>query len=571
MSKITYTSILIIMLFLIVYAEEDDHDHASHSGTKISEAVTTEKRHDEHADQDEHVDHDDGAKNNIHADHDDEEEEEGIELTPTQQKEIGLTLARASGGSIGKELTFAGEIRLNEDHLAHVTVGAAGVVQEVHATLGQGVHQGDVLAVIRSSELGEAKSAYVEAANELNCCTVDLVRAQEIYSNVIKLQKRLEQKPELGEVVIADLGDMGSYRSLLIVYSELVVAEKNASRKQALYTQKIVSENDLLNAQNAQEKARAEYRVAMDNARFETLQNLQENERTQRVNQIRLLAAERSLEVMGLPLNVIRALGTSDEKPDHECTDPDCKDCSEHTPSNSKHAAIVEPVHECTDTDCKDCPEPNSGASKHDDHEHEPDLGFAEMYIHAPITGTIIEKHINRGERVSESSDIFTIADLSTVWVDLKISAKDVGQVQKGVAVQISSPEGLQTEGRIELISPVMDVQTRTVLCRVIIKNDAKQWKPGTFVTGSISTESGGLSVVVEASAVQNLADRDVVFVPGEHGFRAVPVVVARRGQNQVQLVSGLKPGDEYVARGAYELKAVKVTSGAGAHAGHGH
>ena len=70
---------------------------------------------------------------------------------------------------------------------------------------------------------------------------------------------------------------------------------------------------------------------------------------------------------------------------------------------------------------------------------------------------------------------------------------------------------------------------------------------------------------------MQNIEGKDGIFVQEGDAFRPVPVVVGRRDRNKAEIVSGLKPGTSYVTRGAFELKAMMITSSLGSHAGHGH
>ena len=77
--------------------------------------------------------------------------------------------------------------------------------------------------------------------------------------------------------------------------------------------------------------------------------------------------------------------------------------------------------------------------------------------------------------------------------------------------------------------------------------------------------------VVLEQIVSLRIEDRDVVFVPTEEGLVAQPVRLGRSSRTHVEIVRGLCPGQKYVAKGAFQLKAHIVTSGLGAHAGHGH
>ena len=198
------------------------------------------------------------------------------------------------------------------------------------------------------------------------------------------------------------------------------------------------------------------------------------------------------------------------------------------------------------------------------------DEAFGSYALKAPIAGTIIAKHITQGEKIGEE-EVFTVADLSVVWVDLQIPARDLGRVKEGLYVEISSTEGELAEEKLTLVGPVVDKESRTVLGRVVLPNPAGLWKPGLFVKGQIHSETSSVAVLVPSEAVQNIDGENIIFVPEDDGFEPMAVTLGRSTKGKIEIMAGLAAGDRYVAKGAFALKAVIVTSGAGGHAGHGH
>lgn len=193
--------------------------------------------------------------------------------------------------------------------------------------------------------------------------------------------------------------------------------------------------------------------------------------------------------------------------------------------------------------------------------------------IKAPISGWIIERHITKGEFVSEENSIYVIADLSTVWVNLAVYPKDADRVQKGqlARLKVIGSENI-TSGKIEYITPIVDFRTRSLTARVTLPNTDNKWRPGSFVQGLISLETSGEKLVIDKSAVQYLDEKSVVFVlDGENRFKPIEVVTGESDNQQVQVLSGISLGEKYVSNGAFELKAKIVTSNLDAHAGHGH
>lgn len=194
--------------------------------------------------------------------------------------------------------------------------------------------------------------------------------------------------------------------------------------------------------------------------------------------------------------------------------------------------------------------------------------------IKAPISGWIIDKHLTMGEFVAEDHNMFTIADLRTVWANCEVYAKDMALVEQGAPITIHSVEGnLKAEAVVSYVAPVYRQDTRSALARAVIDNEGGIWRPGTFIRAMIPAGAEGKRKAIERDAVQVLEGEHVVFVPGEEEgeFMTAPVTTGIASDGLIEIVDGLSPGDAYVARGAFELKARMVTANLDPHAGHGH
>lgn len=204
-----------------------------------------------------------------------------------------------------------------------------------------------------------------------------------------------------------------------------------------------------------------------------------------------------------------------------------------------------------------------------------PDLSdqFLTRYeIVAPFDATVIAKHITIGEALRDDSELFAIADLSTVWVQLDVHQQDLPYIEEGQEALVTVGAGVpQASGQISYIGPIASEDTRTVLARVVLPNIGGQYRPGLFVTAEIFAEAATVDVLVPRQAVQSLEGQPCVFVPSEHGFEARFVSLGRSSRGAVEITSGLAAGEPFVTQGAFELKAAIVTAGLGSHAGHGH
>ncbi|HOE96591.1 MAG TPA: efflux RND transporter periplasmic adaptor subunit [Candidatus Sumerlaeota bacterium] len=200
-----------------------------------------------------------------------------------------------------------------------------------------------------------------------------------------------------------------------------------------------------------------------------------------------------------------------------------------------------------------------------------PDAQLTRYTLIAPADGVVIEKHITRGEVLDEASQPFTIADLSTVWVDLEVYQKDLPRIREGQQVVISAGEATAPAvGQIGYIGPIVGEQTRTALARVVLPNPARRWRAGMFVTGRVAVDAVPAPIVVPKTAIQTMEDAQVVFVRGAEGFAPAPVLPGREDQDEVEIREGLRAGQQYAATGAFTLKAELAKGSFDAH-GHAH
>ncbi|WP_372799000.1 efflux RND transporter periplasmic adaptor subunit [Pontiella sp.] len=189
----------------------------------------------------------------------------------------------------------------------------------------------------------------------------------------------------------------------------------------------------------------------------------------------------------------------------------------------------------------------------------------------APLEGVIISKNLAVGETAGEDRVLFEVADLSTVWADISIFPQYQHLVRKGMRVRFIAHDGHTAAGHIKYISPIISHETRTFTARCVLEQPGEDFTPGAFVRAAINVETVDAAVVIPREAIQTLEGETVVFVPGEHGFETAEVTVGLDDGYNVEITSGLGQGDEFVAAGAFVLKAHMLTSGMDPHAGHGH
>lgn len=400
----------VVALPAAVHAQDShaEHDHAEHA----EEAAAGREAHGE------------GGAVDGHG-----EEEEGLRLTSEQRKRFGIVVQSAGPGTLAQEVSLPGEIVFNEDRVVHITPRMAGIAREVFKSVGDAVETGEVLAVIDSRELADAKSKCLTAKA---CATL---------------------------------------------------AEKTFSREKTLREKQVSSEQEYLEAEQALAEAR-----------------------------IKLRSAHQTLHALGLSKRDVERLDT------------------------------------------------------------EQDEAITRYEIRSPIAGCVTERHISIGESLEADADIFTVADLSSVWANLTVYTKNLGAVQLHQDVTLRMDHnGAQMQGKVSMIAPFVKQSTRSATARVVLDNRDGAWMPGTFATGFLSTSKARLPVVTPKHAVQNIEGRDVMFVEHEGVFKMIPVTLGRADRTHVEIVAGLEPGTPYVAEGAFQLKATVITRTLGSHAGHGH
>jgi cobalt-zinc-cadmium efflux system membrane fusion protein len=182
---------------------------------------------------------------------------------------------------------------------------------------------------------------------------------------------------------------------------------------------------------------------------------------------------------------------------------------------------------------------------------------MARYEIRSPLDGVVLERNVTVGEAVTAEEKIFAVADLSTIWVDLSVYAKDLGAVREGQqAVVVSKDVGAEATGRVSYVGPLVGQETRTATARIVLPNPEAQWRPGLFVTVRLVRETTRVPLAVAAEAIQTFRDWQVVFVQYGDWFEARPLELGRSDGEWVEVLQGLQPGDQYAATNSFAVKA---------------
>jgi RND family efflux transporter MFP subunit len=183
----------------------------------------------------------------------------------------------------------------------------------------------------------------------------------------------------------------------------------------------------------------------------------------------------------------------------------------------------------------------------------------------APIDGTVIARTANAGLNVDAAAPLFTIADLSTVWVVADVYEQDLARARVGAAaiVTVPSQPDVRLDGRVAYIDPQIAAATRTAKVRVELPNPGLQLRLGMYVSvslaGSGARDAGPAAVSMPRGAVQTAGERTVVYVvdPADRQrFIERQVALGAASGERVAVVSGLAPGELVVVEGSFFVRA---------------
>lgn len=371
--------------------------------------------------------HDEAGHEGDEHGHDEHGEEEGIvELSPEAIARIGLATAPAARHPLAGRRHTTGTLGFDEERLAHVASRVGGRLVQVPAPLGARVRAGEALALVDSTELGEAKAAFLRA------------------------RARHE------------------------------VAQRRFERERSLFAERIAAEQVVLEAEAAAREAAAE-----------------------------LAAAGERLRLLGLGGDAIERLSWDDPR-----------------------SSLVA--------------------------------------VRAPFAGTVVAREATIGELVSPEDTLFTVADLSQVWLWIDLYERDLAHVAVGdrVEVRLDARPGEALAGELAYVAAQVDPDSRTVRARVDLANPGGRLKPGMFARVVLAAgEEPAPGLAVPRAAVQRDGAASIVFVRTAPGrFERREVEIGRTTDDLAEVLGGLAEGDEVVTEGAFLLRSQASADELGGH-----
>ena len=421
------------------------------------------------------------------------------ELSEEAIKNAGIAMAKAGPVTLENIIRLTGEIGLNEEKVVHVVPRLDGVAKKVSKDLGDHVRKGETLAILESRELADAKSNYLTALKQDQLSKADQERETLIYGNTAKMLEHLDQGANLDTLYQKLEGlVIGENRSrLLPAYAKILHAKSVYFREKGLFEKKISSESEFQVALENYKSAEARYLSLREQIEYDGSWTLLEKKRAAEVSKLNLETAVQKLFALGMTGAEINSL--------------------------SRQVGHI----------------------------------FTQYELKAPITGIVIRKHITTGEAVKGDDDIFLLADLSDVWVNIAVPEKELKSVRLGQKVKVTLKNlDLTGSGTLSYLGSVIEEKTRTVTARVVIPNPKKQWRPGSFVTVELMREEKKIPLGVPVEAIQTIRDWTVVFVKYGNFFEARPITLGESDGSVTEILDGLRLGEQVVVKNSFAVKA---------------
>lgn len=427
-----------------------------------------------------------------------------IILSKDKWEVAGIRLGAAEQKQVSQNVWVTGKVSLNEDRVANIVPLVEGIVREVNVKFGDEVTAQQVLAIIDSPQVGAAKLELFKNRQATRLAAIDADWQATVEANVQSLIDSLKEQVPIAEIEKRYKDKpMGSYREQLVsAYARLHKSRADYERLHDVAAEGVVPEKEFIAAKATYEADQATFQALLEQIRFTSRQNR--------------LAAEQALEqartAEAISETNLRIMGLS------EATAPDTD------PTKDGKAAAYYPVE-------------------------------------TPFAGTIIAKDAVLLARVGpDSQPLFSVADLSTVWVKADIFERYLPLLRslagKSIRFRSNSYPDRAFEARVFYTGEIVEQASRALPMTAVAENSERLLKPGMFVEIELPGESVASTLVVPVSALQEHENKKFVFVHlnGDQ-FSRRDVTVGRTFDSLVEVTEGLRDGESVVTEGGFFLK----------------
>lgn len=454
---------------------------------------------------------------------------------PAKVEISGLKTAVATTGEGWDTLTLTGKITVPSDKLVQISPRIEGKVTAAYPKVGDSVRQGQTLAIISSVALAEARAQYRQALAHLDAARKELAQELQIAALGANSARPLEEARAQNLDALGSLADAKSELAqakseVARAESELTQCKARLDRAKDLYADQIVSRQDV-------ETAEAEFR--RDSAALDATKS--------KVSQ-----AEAHIEKAKSNANITKQYLAREEKV-YKGKVVDAK-----VVQSAKSGLIAAKTEVTAAADRIRVLGANPGG-----------LGET-VSVMCPISGRVVARHTNIGEMASPSDVLFTVANLSRVWIEADVYEKDLSRVRKGQTTEIrvdAYPNRVFT-GKVDSVGDMLSSESRTAKVRCVVDNTEGLLKGEMFANVSLVTSRRGSTVMIPKEAVLDDAGGKIVFTPcmecpedikaGTNACGAYDKLKVETGAvhgDKIEILKGIKPGTRVVTVGAYQLK----------------
>jgi len=431
-------------------------------------------------------------------------------LDPSVVRKSGIEVEAVRRRRISAAIDAPAEVEFDATRVTRVTPRVPGLAHEVAVKIGDVVQAGDLLAVIDSPALGEAKSRYIERQQTCLLAEADHRRAQTLCRGQQRMLQAVTADATMGEIRERLEGvPVGEAKARLIrAQAELQLARIKASRQAKLLEKRVSSERDYETAQGELAAAEAAFLAIREEIAFASEREPIAAERAWQIARAALEAAARQLHILGLSAEQTQAIGS------------------------------------------------------------EPDAQVSRYELHSPVAGRIVELRVTSGEAVEASDVLFVVVDNSAMWLLADVYERDLLLLREGVPVlfTVDGLRGVSFEGRLAWISSQVDDRTRTARVRANLPNEDGLLRAKMFGLARLIVHDEADVLSVPSAAVQTDGCCQLVFVREDDAvFAPRKVMLGAGAHGHVEVLRGLEEGELVATTGSFLMKTEILKSNIGA------
>lgn len=450
-----------------------------------------------------------------------------VTLSADKIKAAQIQTTKLEPAKVRETLQVPATITLNVDRRVTVSPRVAGIVRQVDAVLGQKVKAGQRLALLECPDVGTARLTVRTKRFDLQVAKRDAEWRSLVAGNVEQLMADLAKKPEAKTLESKYANKpLGQDRGMLLsAYARFELAKHEETKQFDLYKKNLVGEHLIHQAQHTREGAQAEFESALEQTRFDVIQEKRLSDQKVQQAEVELIDAVQRLRLLGVP--------AEDPSLDLDLTSADV------IAADWTRSIVMEDV--------------------------------AAYPILAAFDGTITTRTVVPSQRVDMGTPLFTLADLSTVRVTAQVAEKDfstLGELKLGDEIDVIAPgtTAKVVHGKIIYVGAEVDPQTRTVPVIAETPNENGQLRPNQFCRVQLERAEQLGVLAVPGSAIVEWNGKPGVFVaqPDGKSFDFQPVIIDQQPTDDKHLVvvkKGLTAGQQVVTGGAFMLKSELILS----------